>query len=44
MRTGRSVIVVHNWQYRVAAAKEGRMGTFSVQWLLENNHMLGLDY
>lgn len=41
MRTGRSVIVVHNWQYR--AAKEGRMGTFSVQWLLENNHMLGLD-
>ena len=44
MRTGKGVTVVYNWQYRAAAAKEGRMDTFSVEWLLENNSVLGLDY
>lgn len=44
MRTGKGVTVVHNYNPRVAAAKVGRMGTFSVEWLLENNSMLPLDY
>lgn len=43
MRTGKGVIVVLNWQYRIAEAKEGRMGTFSVEWLLGNNSMQGLE-